>query len=481
MPSSRPYDLGTDKHVFVDASLIEVGRGQDSGRSPLPRGLRLVVHKPRLDPRPLLHVDKPWESALGGGGSLFEEEGRYRLYYECRPLGVEPDSWAVACAESDNGREWVKPNYGIVEFGGSMNNNLVFDASVAGRSLRGVSVFRDYIAETVRRFKLVYQSPHGNGSAMFVAISADGLRWDPCVGPALAGIVGGDTTFAGFDTDRGKYFAYIGVQTQRRRILTFTESHRFENWPAPVNITSLDPNGDADGVLTGYARWPEADAHVMFQNYRRGSAGPVAMRMLTSRDGLSWRAQPGDSLIDPQASGAATGYVCADGLAGLRSGEVSLLVTPARRKLRDPASPAAARPSQSNGAYHALTWRRDGLMSLEAETMGECVTKPFIFDGESLRINASTEAGGTLRFELLDASGHEGAPARAVQSRSFADCDPVAGDHLDRLVTWGGQFDVSAWSGRAVRLGISMRGARLYSLRFHRRARSVTDGVMAWG
>jgi hypothetical protein len=120
-------------------------------------------------------------------------------------------------------------------------------------------------------------------------------------------------------------------------------------------------------------------------------------------------------------------------------------------------------------------------MSLEAETVGECVTKPFIFDGESLRINASTWADGALRFELLDASGRDGAQARAVQGRGFADCDPVTGDHLDRPVTWGGQSDVSAWSGRPVQLGISMRRARLYSLRFHKKARSVTDGAVAWG
>ena len=152
--------------------------------------------------------------------------------------------------------------------------------------------------------------------------------------------------------------------------------------------------------------------------------------MYTSRDVLTWRAQPGDPVISTDALGAATGYFCADGLVSFRSGEVSLLVTPRSR--------------ESNGAYHALSWRQDGLMSLEAETAGECVTKPFVFDGESLRINASTWAGGALRFELLDASGHEGAQARAVQGRGFADCDPVTGDHLDRLVTWGDESDVSA-------------------------------------
>jgi hypothetical protein len=427
-------------------------------------------------------MDMPREGALAGGGSVFEEEGFYRLYYQCRPLGAGSDSWAVACAESDNGREWVKPNLGIVEFGGSLNNNLVFDASVAGRSLWGVSVFRDYIAETSRRFKMVYRAAYRDGSAMYVAVSADGLRWDPCEGPALMGIANGDTTFAGFDPDRGKYFAYLDVMTEGRRTLTLTESHTFENWPPPVTVTGPDLDGDADGygATTGYARWPGADAYLMFQNYRPGGTGPEVTRMLTSRDGLSWRAQLGDPLNVTDASGAATGYLCAAGLVSLKSGEVSLLTTPGRWEPHDSASPAATGPSQSNGAYYALTWRQDGFMSLEAETTGECLTKPFIFDGESLRINASTEAGGALRFELLDASGHEGAKARAVQGRGFADCDPVVGDHLDRTVTWGGQSDVSAWSGRPVQLGISMRKARLYSLRFHSEVRSVTNGAVAW-
>jgi hypothetical protein len=481
MPSQPPYDLGNDKHVFVDLSLIEADRGHDSPRSPLSGGLSLSVHKPRLDPRPFLHMDMPWEGALAGGGSVFEEDGFYRLYYQCRLPRAGSDSWAVACAESDNGSEWVKPNLGIVEFGGSLSNNLVFDASVAGRSLRSVSVFRDYIAETARRFKMVYRAPYRDGSAMFVAVSADGLRWDPCEGPALSGIVNGDTTFAGFDTNRGKYFAYLDVMTEGRRTVTLTESHRFENWPAPVSVIGTNPGGDADGsgVTTGYARWPGADAHLMFQDDRPGGTGPRVTRMLTSRDGLSWRAQLGDPLNDTDASGAATG-LCAAGLVSLQSGEVSLLITPARRTPHDLTSPATARPSQSNGAYYALTWRQDGLMSLEAETIGQCRTRPFTFDGESLRINTSTKAGGALRFELLDASGHEGAKARAVQGRGLADCDPIAGDYLDRMVTWGGQSDVSAWSGRPVQLGISIRGARLYSLRFHSEVRSVTDGVVAW-
>jgi len=483
MPSQPLYNLGNDKHVFVDSSLIEADRGQGPAKSPLGRGLRLSVHEPSLDTRPLLQMDMPWEGVLNGGGSLFEEEGRYRLYYECRPLGAGSDSWAVACAESDNGSEWTKPNLGIVEFGGSTNNNLVFDASVASRPLWGVSVFRDYIAETVRRFKLVYHSPYRDGSAMFAAVSADGFQWNPFESPALLGDVTGDTTFAGFDADRGKYFAYLNVVTEGQSTFTLTETHTFENWPSPVSVTGPELGGDADsgGVTTGYARWPGADAHSMFQDYRPVGTGPRVIRMLTSRDGHSWRAQHDNFLVDTDAFEAASGYFCADGLVGLRPGELSLLITPARWTPPDSAAPVAARPSESNRVYYALTWRQDGLMSLEAETIGECQTRPFTFDGESLRINSSARAGGALRFELLDASGPESAKVRAVEGRRFADCDPVVGDHLDHTVTWGGQSDLSAWSGRPVRVGISMRLAHLYSLRFHSEVRSLTDGVVAWG
>lgn len=483
MQSQSPYVLGNNKHVFVDTSLIEADRGHGSSGSPSPRGLGLTVHKPRLDARPLLQMDRPWEGVLNGGGSLFEEEGRYRLYYECRPLGAALDSWRVACAVSDNGIEWTKPDLGIVEFDGSKSNNLVFDGSVAGRPLRGVSIFRDYIAETVRRFKMVYRAPHRGGSGMFAAISAEGFKWNTFECPALLGDFNGDTTVAGFDADRGKYFAYLDVITEGRSTLAFTESHRFEDWPSPVSVIGLDPDGDAvgRGVATGYARLSGADAHVMFQDHRPGGTSPRVIRMLTSRDGRSWRAQRDDLLVDTDAFEAASGYFCADGLVSLCPGEVSLLMRPAGRTPHDPKSPATARPSESNGAYYALSWRQDRLMSLEAETIGECVTKPFIFEGESLRINASTRDGGALRFELLDASGPEGARARTVEGRSLAGCDPVVGDHLDRTVTWRGQSDLSAWLGRPVRLRIDMRESHLYSVRFHSEVRSVTDGIVKWG
>ena len=51
------YDLSSRKHVFVDWELIEPGYGVASGGErpepwEMPHGVRLAVHKPRIDPEP---------------------------------------------------------------------------------------------------------------------------------------------------------------------------------------------------------------------------------------------------------------------------------------------------------------------------------------------------------------------------------------------------------------------------------------------
>ena len=113
------------------------------------------------------------------------------------------------------------------------------------------------------------------------------------------------------------------------------------------------------------------------------------------------------------------------------------------------------------------SWRQDGFVSLEAESLGGCSTLILAFSGSRLVLNAWTRFGGEILVELADASrDNRRTHAPAIPGRAFEDCDPISGDHLDRTVTWRGQADLSAWSGRPVRLRIRMRRARLYSLRF---------------
>ena len=78
-------------------------------------------------------------------------------------------------------------------------------------------------------------------------------------------------------------------------------------------------------------------------------------------------------------------------------------------------------------------------------------------------------AGGAIAVELVDCQSGD-----AVPGFTLAQCDPISGDGLDQVVSWGGRSDLSAIVGTARRqprvgrgllIRVRLRGdARLYGL-----------------
>jgi len=105
--------------------------------------------------------------------------------------------------------------------------------------------------------------------------------------------------------------------------------------------------------------------------------------------------------------------------------------------------------------------RPDGFVSISAPYAGgEFLTKVFTFAGTELHLNFATSAAGGIRVELQDEQG------RAIGGRTLAESEELIGNFIDRVATWKGNADVSAFAGRPVRLRFAMRDADLFSLRF---------------
>ena len=66
--------------------------------------------------------------------------------------------------------------------------------------------------------------------------------------------------------------------------------------------------------------------------------------------------------------------------------------------------------------------------------------------------------------ELQDAEG------KALPGFALADCEPIWGDHIARIVKWKGGDDVSAHAGKPVRLRFEMSDADLFSIRLDRKS-----------
>jgi hypothetical protein len=107
--------------------------------------------------------------------------------------------------------------------------------------------------------------------------------------------------------------------------------------------------------------------------------------------------------------------------------------------------------------------RTDGFVSVHGSYQGgELLTKPLRFTGSRLVINYATSAAGSVRVEITDAQG------TALVGHTSEDCEEIYGDQIQRVVAWKSGSDVSALTGRPVRLRFLLRDADLYSLRFGR-------------
>ena len=131
------------------------------------------------------------------------------------------------------------------------------------------------------------------------------------------------------------------------------------------------------------------------------------------------------------------------------------------------------------------TLRRDGFVSMEdsddepgvraqlALPRGTLVTRPIVFNGRFLFVNASV--AGELRVEVLDKEGGVIAPYTAAR------CVPLKGDRTRMGVTWEGVRDLSPLSGRPVRFRFSLQRGALYAFWVSPSASGVSRGFVGAG
>ena len=110
-----PIVVNSGKQLFIDDKFIAESAG-----------VILTMNPPQQIPEPVLAVDKPWEGVIGAYNTVLKEGDRFRLWYDViLPEGSSEIFRGIAYAESDDGIHWRKLNQNLIEFQGSMENNLV--------------------------------------------------------------------------------------------------------------------------------------------------------------------------------------------------------------------------------------------------------------------------------------------------------------------------------------------------------------------
>ena len=114
------------------------------------------------------------------------------------------------------------------------------------------------------------------------------------------------------------------------------------------------------------------------------------------------------------------------------------------------------------GAIGLATIPLDQFVSIDiGKYVGEVTTRAFTFSGRQLYLNiAGREDEIDVRVEILGPAGH------LIPGFTLEDADPITTRGLAHVVSWNGASNLSHLQGKAVKLRIYLKHAKLYGFQF---------------
>ena len=479
---STPILVGSAKQLFIDARFIARSREVTLRMNP-PAKLGAV-----------LRPERPWEDkSIGFCASVIEHDGSFKLFYRA---DSHEKGASVCLATSGDGLHWGRPRVGLYEFGGSLDNNIVFRDTDNSEAYRGVGetvVFLDPHGTPEQRFKMIASKgwPDPKTAGLYCHTSPDGVHWTP--GPRVLDICPDTANQAAWDRQRGKYVAYIRIWNPLRQVGRVEVDDLLAPWPYtplgdkayfiwgrdkiavsstefPVafGYDAADPV-PSDHYNPAVVEYPyAANAYFSFPSPylhfpeppvgRFGNDGLLDIQMAVSRDGVTFQRLERAPYIPLGLEGepdALSNYMA---VGMLRVGDylyqyygaydVTHGLPEAQQKL-------------PIGCLAAVQQRLDGFVSADAAWAGgELVTPPLVFTGKRLVLNLNASAMGACQVGLQDAAGSD------LPGFTVDDGDILRGNSVAKTVTWKGSSDVSALAGKPVRLRFVMRATKLFAFQF---------------
>lgn len=467
-----------DKQLFIDDYVI--GDMQGLGKQ---------LHQPVKHPsNPLVRRDQPWEEKLSspfGYGTVVHDErdGLYKIWYQIWHDDKDA-AGSLGYITSPDGITWEKP----ITDSQARNNWAIFEPReplVAGAGV----IIDSAESDPDRRFKMLYLArPTGASSSLqsCVAYSADGVHWVP--EPANPLIPYSDTQIAPYwDTRLDRFVAYLRFGPPNVRIISRIESEDFLHWSPKLTVvkkSKLDQPFSTELYTMGVM--PYAGVYLGVLNTYHGETiqpipddqpwmDRVNNQLVFSRDGVTWKRVLKEGAISARdLHGERDWKQAAEQATFLPYGEF--------RKEWDwgqiyPHHPPLVVGDEIRFYYTGITghhWhtyhkdtrdsgiglatlRLDGFVSVDAgEEAGTMTTKPLVFLGDTLLVNANA-ARGSLTVEALDAEG------QPIAGFSDADCAPITTDSVRHVVTWKGDPDCHLLQGRPIKLRFHLKNTQLYS------------------
>lgn len=465
--SLQLIDVGSQLQLFVDNYVVGSAHG-----------VELKLHSPQPAGK-AISFDKPWEGNTSGYVTVFEDDGRYRMYYrgESEPICgmtsalkpgevVVPGHEQLTCyAESRDGITWTKPSLGLFEFNGSKENNIIW--SEAGS--HNFFPFKDAnpAAPASVRYKAIGSDTLGKKPVLAAFVSEDGIHWRRLrKEPILTDGAFDSLNVVFWDTLHKHYVAIYRDFIYGVRTIKFSTSEDFLAW-MPGQWADF---GDAPSehlytnATVQYRRAPQIYIalprrylpwRTYFEQMKTMGPGLSDALFMSSRDGVHWNRFE-DAFIRPgldERNWVHRTNEPADGILQTSPDELSIYI---ERNYTFPSN-----------YVERLVLRTDGFVSAHAGySGGELVTKPLIFKGNNLVLNYSTSAMGSIRVEIQDEKGFP-MPGLALE-----DSPVIFGDKIEQAVTWERPRSMTdpdplgRLQGKPVRLRFVMEDADLYSFQF---------------
>ncbi len=466
-------------------------------------GARFVQHRPNFHDEPVLTGDS-FVDAYGCSiyGSVLQEAGGFRMWYQAWPRDFDgTDSLLVGCVESDDGIHWRRPEYGLIERGGSRDNHLT------SLPFHAPSVCIDPHADSDRRYRAFgYLRPDravgfdvADGEpGYYTAHSADGLRWQVERGPVWQGA---DVIIAAWNSSHGDGGAArialkrngLAAGQFRRRFYTceWSEGKATSPVSAFVPDESDDLAARAHGCVsadyyglswiptpgpTVAVVWTFRHVHPLGRSVDRlwnyGSLGQVDLELRYQTEaGGRWLALPGRPDWVAAASGPEWARGCLYGASQtIDVGHETWLYVTGTRELHGWSGAGVdgdafrKQCAASGGFAHIgrLTWPRNRLLGYRASLREyvDLLSGPISADEpEGLCLNVTTGARGRVRVALL------GAQHQAIEGYGVDDSDGLAGDHLSGCITWNGSTRLPEGSSGLI-ARVELEDASLWAFSF---------------
>jgi len=440
-------EIGSRVEIIADEWLIE-----------RMRGLRLLPHAPERR-EVVLEMNAVAEDHNAAYFNFFEDDGRIRMYYRGSASDIhDSEMQTVDYAESADGIHFTRPALGIVEFGGSTANHVVY----RGPAGHNFCAFRDDnpACPPEQRYKAV----GGGWEKLYGFVSSDGLRWRQLRAEPLEVKGAFDSLNVAFwDGRLGCYrlFSRFFLPPFIRCIQS-SVSDDFIHWSEPAPHEYHDPGIEqyytnattpcpgAEHMLLSFPKRfiPERTKIEGGADYLEQGEGISDAVFMSSRDGVRWRrfreawVRPG---LD-QRNWTHRNNMIARGIARTSAAEWSMYIS--------------EHYEWKTNRLRRLAIRPFGFVSLHADFAGgSALTHPFTFTGARLRLNFSTSAAGSIRVEIRDADG------KAIAGFRGKDMKPLFGDELDSVVQWKGG-DLASLQGKPIRLKIDLKDADLFAMQF---------------